>query len=407
MPPGALSDVKVIDLTQYIAGPYCTKFLADYGAEVIKIEPPAGDGGRRLGPFLNDIPHPEKSGLFLHLNTNKKGLTLNLETATGQRILKQLVKDADILVEDFSPGVMADLGLSYDDLRKIKPDLVMVSLSAFGQTGPYRDYKANEMVTYAMGGVMSVTGMPDREPQKLGVTVISMLCGSVAAVAAMGALFSSKFQGEGQHVDVALMEVAAGSMDRGGPMLLSTAYSGHPGFERSRGSRTMVMPPPSHIPVADGYVCWQAAQPDWWPRFLGWLGREDLLTDPRFDQPAKLYNMENADYIDSIVLPHFFSHSKQEIMETAQGANLPGVTALNTPGDLFNDPQLAFRNFWVEVDHPVAGTFKYPGPQFRMHQTPWRAGRAPLLGEHNEEILCGRLGYGKQDLVLLRERGII
>src|SRR4030043_1673381 len=168
----ALSGVKIIDLTWYISGPYCAKLLADYGAEVIKVEKAGeGDPARRMGPFFKDDPHPEKSGLFLHLNTNKQGITLNLKTATGKKILKELVKDADILVENFRPHVMPGLGLDYETLKKVNPRLVMVSISSFGQTGPYREFKAAEIVEYAMGGEMYSTGIAGREPLKLGGNV--------------------------------------------------------------------------------------------------------------------------------------------------------------------------------------------------------------------------------------------
>ena len=215
MPEQALSDVKVLDLTWHIAGPYCTKLLAGYGAEVIKVERPGeGDPTRRMGPFFKDDPHPEKSGLFLHLNTNKKGITLNLKSATGKKILKALVSDADILVESFSPRVMPSLGLDYQTLEQINPKLVMVSISNFGQSGPYRDFKASEIVEYAMGGEMYSTGTAGREPLKLGGNVTQYQAGTVAAVATMGALYSAECQEVGQHVDVSIMETQAGSTDR-------------------------------------------------------------------------------------------------------------------------------------------------------------------------------------------------
>ncbi|MEE8471140.1 MAG: CoA transferase, partial [Dehalococcoidia bacterium] len=178
----ALSDVKVLDLTWHIAGPYCTKLLADYGAEVIKVEKPGeGDPTRRMGPFFKDDPHSEKSGPFLHLNTNKKGITLNLKTATGKKILRELVADVDVLVESFRPRVMLGLGLDYPALEKINPGLVMVSISSFGQTGPYRDFKASEIVEYAMGGEMCSTGIADRDPLKIGGNVVQYQAGTTAA----------------------------------------------------------------------------------------------------------------------------------------------------------------------------------------------------------------------------------
>lgn len=194
----ALSDIKVLDLTWYIAGPYCTKLLADYGAEVIKIEKPGcGDPARRMPPFFKDDPDPEKSGLFLHLNTNKRSITLNLKTEAGKDIFKKLVKKADIVVENFSPRVMSSLGLSYAELEKINPMIVMTSISNFGQAGPYRDFKASELVLSAMGSAMRSCGQPDREPLKLYGNVLQYQSGAVSAVATMGTLFGARTMGEG------------------------------------------------------------------------------------------------------------------------------------------------------------------------------------------------------------------
>ena len=211
----ALSDIKVLDFAHHIAGPYCTKLLADYGADVIKVERPgSGDVSRRLGPFLGNIPHPEKSGLFLHLNTSKRSITLNLKTEAGRKIAHELVADVDIVVESFRPGTMSSFGLGYDDLKAINPALVMTSVSNFGQTGPYKAYRGSEIIFYGMGGEMGSTGLEDREPVKLGGTVGLYQTGSMAAVATMGALFAARYQDIGQHVDVSIMETQLSTQDR-------------------------------------------------------------------------------------------------------------------------------------------------------------------------------------------------
>ncbi len=189
----ALSDIRILDLTRYISGPYCTKLFADFGADVVKIEKPGeGDPARRMGPFFQDDPDPEKSGLFLHLNTNKRSVTLNLKSQAGKRILKELAKDVDILVENFSPRVMPALGLDYETLESINPRLVMASISNFGQTGPYRDFKASELIIYGMGGAMCTTGLGDCEPVKKGLNVIQYQGGNMAAAATMTALFGAR-----------------------------------------------------------------------------------------------------------------------------------------------------------------------------------------------------------------------
>ena len=206
MADGALSHVRVLDFTNQVAGPYCTKLLADYGADVIKVERPGmGDAARSMGPFPGDIPHPEKSGLFLHLNTNKRSVTLDLKSKAGKKIARQLAAEADLVVESFRPGVMDRLGLGFEELRASNPRLVMTSISNFGQTGPYRDYKSSDIMVYSMGGEMHSTGLEDREPVKLGANVVLYQAGSVAAVGSAGALFLSQDDGPGQRVDVSIL----------------------------------------------------------------------------------------------------------------------------------------------------------------------------------------------------------
>ena len=196
-----LADIRVMDLTHGIAGPYCTKLLADFGADVVKVERPVtGDFTRHLGPFPQDVPHPEKSGLFLHLNTNKRSVILDLKTAKGVEVLKELARGADILVESFRPGVMAGLGLDYGTLKRVNPRLVMTSVSNFGQTGPYRDYRASELVLFGMGGRMNASGLPERYPLKLGGDHVQYQAGNVAAMATMFAFYAAQHRDmPGQH----------------------------------------------------------------------------------------------------------------------------------------------------------------------------------------------------------------
>ena len=241
--PGPLDGVRVLDLTHYIAGPYCTKLFADYGVEVVKIErPEGGDATRRMGPFLHDEPHLEKSGLFLHLNTNKKSVTLDIETQAGRNVLLQLAKDADIVVESFSPDFLPSLELDYGAFEAVNPRIVMTSISNFGSTGPYRDYAASEITLYALGGTMISTGIPDREPVKLGLTVEQFYAGMVCATATMGAFMGASLTGEGQHVDMSLMEIMVANQDRAVQGHMLYQYTG-PGAGRTGGGspgRTIV-----------------------------------------------------------------------------------------------------------------------------------------------------------------------
>ncbi len=402
----ALSDVKVIDLSWYIAGPYCTKLLADYGADVLKVErPPDGDPARKAGPFLHYDPDPEKSGLFLHLNTNKRGITLNLKTVTGKRILKDLVADADVLVESFSPRVMPGLGLDYEELSKANPNLIMASISSFGQTGPYRDFKATEIVEYAMGGEMYSTGIAGREPIKLGGNVVQFQAGNVAAVAVLGALFSVDQTGEGQHVDISVMETQAGSADRRSIYLLGYACAGvtTTRWPPPREAVRMMVMPQGVYPCKDGFVN-TLSLPQWWPRYIKALGMPELAEDPRFEN---IFSAEAGLEFDAIWYDWLADRTKQELFEIFIDAQIASAP-VSTPEDLVNNPHLAHRQYFTDIDHPKAGKLTCPGAPFKMSESPWLVRRpAPLLGEHNEEVYCDRLGYSRAELVRLREAGTI
>lgn len=402
----ALSGVKVLDLSWHIAGPYCTKLLADYGADVIKVERPSkGDPARAMGPFFKDDPSPEKSGLFLHLNTNKKGITLNLKTATGKKIFKQLVADTDILVESFSPRVMSGLGLDYQSLEKVNPRLVMVSISSFGQTGPYRDFKASEIVEYAMGGEMYSTGNAGREPLKLGGNVIQYQSGTIAAVATLGAFYAAEFQEIGQHVDVSIMETQIGTADRRIMYILSYIMAGvtTTRWPPPREAVRMLIMPQGVYPCADGFVN-TLSLPQWWPRYIEALGMPELKDDPRFQN---IYSAEAGMEFDAIWYSWLADHTKEELFEIFLKSKIASAP-VNSPQDLLKNAQLKAREYFVEVDHPETGKVTYPGAPFKMSETSWKIRQpAPLLGQHNEEIYCGRLGYTKQELVKLREGEII
>ncbi len=400
---GALEGIRVLDLTQGVAGPYATKLFSDYGADVLKVERPGeGDLARRLGPFPHDQPNPEASGMFLELNTGKQSMTLDLKTASGQQILRRLAADADLVVESFRPGTIERLGLGPDALRAVNPKASLVRISSFGQNGPYRDMRADDLLLYAMGGVLSVTATVGREPVRIGLYAPLFLAGGVIAAFTLGAFFGARGTGTGERVDISIQEVLAASMDRGGPNLVALEYSGSIYFERGRTARVSALPAGVY-PCADGYVH-ITTSPNWWDRFCRAIDRPDLIDDARL--VSNLLNVDFAPEIDALLYPWLLARTKQEVMERAQAEGWV-VSAINGMDDVARDPQLRARNFWTTLDHPEAGKLTMPGVPFRMQGTPGEMRRAPLLGEHTATVLAERLGYSAQQIVRLQQRGVI
>ncbi|MCH8282018.1 MAG: CoA transferase [Chloroflexi bacterium] len=269
MPPGALDGVKVLDLSQDIAGSFCARLLADYGAEVLKLEPPGGAALRRMGPFFQDDPHPEKSLFFLVLNLNKKGATINLESATGRAIFKELIEHVDVVVESYQPGYLASLGLGYDDLEQLNPGLVMTSITPFGQDGPYSQYQGEEIVSYAMGMIMSVSGIQGREPLKHGGFQAQYESGLNGALSTAFTLFMRDTIGEGQHVDVSIQEVVNSTLVVNQPFYSWTgAVQGRRNPEGAMFGNVM--------PCKDGYFISQAGGGATWDAIADFYGKEEL-----------------------------------------------------------------------------------------------------------------------------------
>jgi CoA:oxalate CoA-transferase len=396
VPHGALSNLVVLDLSENISGPYSTKLLADYGAEVIKIEkPPLGDSSRRAGPFPNDQPDPERSGLFLFLNTGKKSITLNLGSEGGAQIFKRLIERTDILVENSRPGAMDSLGLNYEALAEINPALIMTSISYFGQWGPYRDWDGSDIIAQAMGGLMGLTGDADREPLKLPLSQAEFQAGLNAAVAILSALYFRSEAGDGQHIDVSLQEAVASILEAS-----VTMYS-YSGFVRERmGSRHHLQCPSRIMPAKDRFIHVQAG--------ANWDHFSTLLEAPRLMEPrfASILRYRYADEVEGLIQPWLEKHDARDIFVTGQEWRIPFAPVLGID-ELTGDPQYEARGFFQEIDHPLAGRLTYPGAPFKMSETPARAQRAPLLGEHNEEVYIGTLGLSEDNLIDLREYGVI
>ncbi|MBN1643961.1 MAG: CoA transferase, partial [Dehalococcoidales bacterium] len=378
MSNGPLSGINVIDLTHYIAGPYCTKLFADMGADVVKIEnPETGDGVRWLSLFDNDDPNPEKNPIFLYLNTNKRSVTLDIRKKNGATTFKQLVQKADILVENFRPGVMAKLGLDYPVLERLNPRLVMVSISNFGQDGPYRDWLASELTLNALSGMMAMTGRIDREPLKLGLSQAQYTAGVTSAVAALAAYRQCRFSGYGQHVDISILE--------------SMLNMHHQQFAKYsyEGSKLLRESPdefPYFFEAKDGWVHLSRLQVR---QIVDFLSDFPELKDPKFKNP------DNQREFAGIIAPWIRERSKFDIVQLAQFQGI-NAAAVHNEADLINSPQFAERGYLTDIDHPIAGKAKYPGKFFVSEQLeePVPA-PAPLLGQHTEEVIAGlRKGEG-------------
>ena len=407
MSEGALEGLRILDLTQGVAGPYCTKLLSDYGADVLKIErPEGGDPARRAGPFPDDEPHPERSGLFLDLNTGKRSLTLNLKTESGQRILRRLAAESDAVVENFRPGTLARLGLSEEQLAELNPAAALVSISNFGQHGPYRDFEADDMLLYAMGGGLAITAYPGREPSRPWLYAPLFLAGAMSASYSLGAITSSVRFGEGERVDLSIQEILASSLDRASQNLMAYSYGGELFVTENCNLRASAFPNGVYggqLPCKDGYVNF-LCYPYWWDRFCRMVGREDLIDDSSYSD--NLLDPTFGPQIDALIYPWLLERTKIEVMDAAQAQGVP-VAALNTTADLFADRQLRARGYFVELDHPETGPREYPGAQFKMSETPASIRRAPLLGEHTLEVLTEQLGYTPEDVSILRQRNVV
>ena len=399
-----LEGVRVLDLTSDIAGPFCTKVLAGLGAEVIKLESPdGGDPSRDYGSFLRDEPNPETSALFLDLNMGKKSVTLNLHSRQGIRIVKALAQEADILVEDLKPGQASDLGIGYADLEPANPRLVYTSITGYGQTGPYRDYQGTDMVIFATGGEMCSTGEPDRPPVRVANHITKTQAGNMAAAATLMTLRGVRSTGVGQHLDVSTFETAVGSVDRRLQHLICYAYNGR---VATRADNIAASYPAGVYPCKDGHFHIAGGGSRFFPRTVAMMGMPELLEDPRFSSTEALLDSAMKDEFDTIFVPWVVEKTRAELIEAAQ-AHKVYASPLLTPEDVYHDPHFAFRDYFQPVNHAIAGRHLYPGAPAKMTGMSWRMGPAPLLGEHNREILAQRLGFSPADMVRLRRARVI
>ena len=364
-----LAGIRVVELAEGIAGPYAGKFFADYGADVVKVEPPLGDRTRRLGPFPTSGPDPEQSALFLHLNTNKRSVV----GEPSDPIVGRLLQWADLVIQSSPQRDPAQLRLAH-------PSLVVLTITPFGLTGPYAGFAGEEIVHYAFGGPMASTGNPGREPLKLGGDLGQYQCGTLGAVAALGALRTAAQSGIGSSIDLALTEAQLCSIDRRMAYLLYASYRG--ANTRRLGGYQQRAFPIGVRPTLDGHIQVSTLL-NWIPRMLRVMDNPEMTAI--YDNPSWLVDPAVPEQVDAQLLMWGLSRTRQEAMEQAQAGGWP-VTAINRPVDVLTDKHFAARGFFAEVDHPAAGTIRQPGPAFRLEDGWALRQPAPLLGQHAAEV---------------------
>ena len=393
-----LQDLRIIDLSRVVAGPLTTQLLGDYGAEVIKIERPGiGDDARQWAPPVS--PGGEAT-YFLAFNRNKKSVTLNLKHAEGRRILVELVRQGDVLVENFTLGTMEDLGLGYDTLRKENPGLIYCSISGFGTSGPYRDRAGYDAIMQGFTGLMSITGEADGPPVKVGVAVIDAMTGLYAHGAILAALHHRGRTGEGQRVDLSLLECGVAAL-----INAATAYLVAGEVQGRMGSAHPSLAPYQAFNARDGALMVGTGNERLWRAFCVSIGAPERAHDPRFDTNAK--RVERRQELVALIESRLQTADRESWLRRLTEAGVP-CSPINDIAQLFSDPQVAAREMIVEVDHPTAGRIRLTGIPAKFSRTPGRVqAPPPLLGEHTEEILTGLLGYSAEAIARLRAAGVI
>ena len=346
--------VRVVEVATGVAGPYVGKLLGDYGADVIKIEPPGGDPARLNGPFVRDVADPEQSGLFLHLNTNKRSIVAEPHS----ELVAGLAAQADVIIESGAAGAASRAMVAR--WRATNPKLVVASLTPFGQDGPYASYRGEDIAFYALGGPMQATGVIEREPLKLAGNLLQYQCGAVGAVAVLGALRRAEASGVGAAIDVSNLETQVGSIDRRINYLLWRQWTGR-NVTRPPAYGQAVLPF-GYYPATDGYAAIIVVA-NWIPKLLDVLDDDELRA--RFATPAWMTDPETGGHLDAVIYNWLSTRTKHQAMVEAQAARWP-VTALNRPTDLLVDAHFNVRGFFADVDHPVAGCYRTPGPGWRM-----------------------------------------
>ncbi|HSZ91156.1 MAG TPA: CoA transferase [Acetobacteraceae bacterium] len=413
--PGPLAGLRVLELADE-KGQFCGKLLGDLGADVVKIEPPGGEPNRHVGPFLDDIPHPERSLSFWHYNTSKRSITLHLATADGRQIFSRLAGTADVILETFRPGFLASLELGYESLREQNPRLIMCSLTPFGQTGPWRDYLSSDLLHMAAGGEMASCGYDEADVADAppiapgGGNAWHMGC-HFAYMGIMAALVHRTVAGQGQYIDVSIHEACALTTEAA---ITNYVYRGEVLRRQTGRHHAAGATPRTQFRAKDGtYVC-ALVGGRLNPKFVRDLaelldsyGMAGDLKDPKYQDQAFI-TANTSHIIDDLVADFIASLPAEEVYHAAQAR---GFTwgAVRAPEMLLDDGHLHDRGFWKQVEHPEIGrSFVYPGEAAIYNGSPWRISRrAPLVGEHNTEIFCDELGLSRGELLVLAENRAI
>jgi len=400
---GALSTLKIVEIGEMVSAPYAAKLMADLGAEVIKIERPgAGDRSRTRGPFPGDHAHPEKSGLFLYLNANKYGVTLDLSASEGMGLLERLAAAADVVIHNVPPLEMDRIGLSFDRLQRVNPRLVMTSITPYGLTGANRDWRATDLTLWAAGGICVMNGAgaeyPEMPPLKTFGQQAGFQGGVHAAAATMGAVMAQLRDGEGQHVDVSIQESLASQQE------LFFEYWPYMGMIASRLGRKPIQPVES-LQCRDGWIYVCCIEEHQWRAFVEVMGNPEWAREEIFSDRVK--RGENWEALKIFLEEYVAQHTVLELYKKVQEKRVP-FAPVSTMGDLLNSEHLKARGFFVEVNHPVAGRQTYPGAPLKYAATPWKLRMpAPTLGQHNDEIFGKRLGLSAARLAELKRKGIV
>jgi CoA:oxalate CoA-transferase len=391
-----LKKLVVLDLTRVLAGPYASMILADFGADVIKIESPdTGDDSRAFGPFIG-----KESAYFMSLNRGKRSMTLNLKETKAKELFREMVKKADVVLENYRPGTMEKFGLGYEELKAINPRIIYAACSGFGHTGPYAAKPAYDVIVQGMGGIMSITGQEDGEPTRVGASIGDITAGLFTAIGIMIAAYHREITGVGQKVDVAMLDCQVAILENAISRYLTSGIVPKP-----IGNRHPSITPFEAFRAKDGYVIIAIGNDKLWEKFCNLISRPELVSDERFVTNGK--RTENQKALKAILDTVFPQRTVEEWLQDIDDAGIP-CGPINAVDSIIADPQIKAREMIVETEHPIAGVIKMAGVPIKLSATPGAVEKAaPLLGQHTEEILCELLGMSAQQIEALRSEKVL